>query len=93
MLPKFARLPTSRYSTSLYEEQFRFVLQPRYFCEGYDEILPAVYLSVLYHQGVLIAMGHEKDHQAIIIKCIQDMYSTTVHKCNTRTKFLNLTCN
>ena len=28
----------------------------------------------------------------IIIKFIQDMYSSTVHKWNTRTKFLNLTC-
>ena len=27
----------------------------------------------------------------IIIKFIQDMYNTIVHKYNTRTKFLNLT--
>ena len=31
-------------------------------------------------------------HLIIMIKFIQDMYSITVHKYNTRTKFLNLTC-
>ena len=39
-----------------------------------------------------LAVLRETGEPIIIIKFIQDMYSTTVHKYNTRTKFLNLTC-
>ena len=50
----------------------------------------AVLGSGVQLRPVLVALAPEP-LIIILIKFIQDMYSTKVHKCNTRTKFLNLT--